>query len=51
MKGEEEEVRQVSGRVEGGASDAGLGRWNRNTNQFPFTGIQALMGKELTSVW
>lgn len=51
MKGEEEEVRQVSGRVEGGASDAGPGRWNRNTNQFPFTGIQALMGKELTSVW
>lgn len=43
-------MRQVSGRLEDGASDAGPGRWNRNSNQFPITGIQELMGKELPSV-
>lgn len=38
-------MRQVSGRVGGGVSDGRADRWNRNTNHFPFTGIQALMGK------
>lgn len=45
MKGEVEEVRQVSGRLEGGVSDAGPGRWSRTTNQFPFTVIQVFNGK------